>query len=353
MTSASSIALAPLSLLYGVAMQTRRALYKAGILRVHRIDAPVISVGNLTTGGTGKTPLVEWIAREIANEGKRVCILTRGYGRKDSVGRVLVSDGHSILVDARAAGDEPLLLAENLLGRATVICDADRVAAARWAQEHLRTEVFILDDGFQHLRLARDLNILVLDATNPWGGGRLLPRGRLREAPAELARADCIVITRADPAIPTQDIESRVRQLAGDLPVIRSWAKIKQGGPLKKDERQIAIWDRALGENLGAFCGIGNPKSFFNDLHRAGYSLCYSRAFPDHHWYQQSDIDQMVDEARKRNAAALITTAKDGVKLRSLRFDLPCFIVEIDLQFDDEKRLREILRAEIVAKCRP
>ncbi|MEO8435873.1 MAG: tetraacyldisaccharide 4'-kinase [Pyrinomonadaceae bacterium] len=347
MTAISSIALAPLSLLYGAAAQTRRALYKTGIFRIHKIDAPVISVGNLTTGGTGKTPLVEWIARQTANEGKRVCILTRGYGRKQPGRRVVVSDGNSILADATTAGDEPLLLAENLLGLAAVICDADRVSAASWAQEHLRTEVFVLDDGFQYLRLARDLNIVVIDATNPWGGGHLLPRGRLREPPGALARADCIVITRADHTTP---LESRVRQLGGDRPIIRSWAKIKPRRPLKKDEGQMAVGDMTLGVRVGAFCGIGNPQSFFNDLEREGYSLSYSRAFPDHHWYQQSDIDQMLDEARKQNASALVTTGKDAVKVRSLHFDLPCFVVEIDLEFDDAHRLREILREALAVK---
>lgn len=345
MTAVSSIALAPLSLLYGVATRTRRTLYKTGILRIHKIDAPVISVGNLTTGGTGKTPLVEWTARQIANEGKRVCILTRGYGRKEPGRRVLVSDGTSIMADATTAGDEPLLLAYNLLGLAAVICDSDRVAAARWAQEHLQSEIFILDDGFQYLRLARDLNIVVIDATNPWGGGRLLPRGRLREAPVELARADCIVVTRADPAIPTHDIESRVRQLAGERPIIRSWAKIKQIRSLKEDAGQPAVLDK-----IGAFCGIGNPHSFFNDLERAGYSLGYSRAFPDHHWYRQSDIDQMLDEARRQNASTLLTTGKDAVKVRSLRFDLPCFVVEIELEFDDAIRLQELLSEALAGK---
>src|SRR5712692_4300728 len=159
MNRAAIVTLTPLSGLYGVVMKARRALYRKGLFRVHKVGAPVISVGNLTTGGTGKTPLVEWIARALARRQRRVCILTRGYGRQHPGRRVVVSNGSEIFSDAREAGDEPLLLAEKLKGEAAVICDADRVAAARWVIENLGTELIILDDGFQHLRLARDLDI--------------------------------------------------------------------------------------------------------------------------------------------------------------------------------------------------
>src|SRR5712692_3986751 len=154
MNRAAIVALIPLSGLYGVAMKARRTLYQRGLFHVHKAGAPVISVGNITTGGTGKTPLVEWIARAVASEGKRVCILTRGYGRKAPPKRVIVSDGESILADEKTAGDEPLLLAEKLLGLAAVISDANRASAANWARENLASEVFILDDGFQYLSLA-------------------------------------------------------------------------------------------------------------------------------------------------------------------------------------------------------
>src|SRR5258708_3939351 len=163
MNPAAVIMLTPLSGLYGLAMKGRRALYQRGLFQVHKINAPVISVGSLTTGGTGKTPLVEWIARAMARREKRVCILTRGYGRQRPGRQVLVSNGAEILSDARETGDEPLVLAEKLKGEAAVICDADRVAAARWAIENLETELFVLDDGFQHLRLARDYNIVAID----------------------------------------------------------------------------------------------------------------------------------------------------------------------------------------------
>ena len=200
MNSASSIVLAPLSVLYAAVTRTRLALYKRGVLKLSTLDAPVISVGNITTGGTGKTPLVEWVARALDRQGRKVCILTRGYGRENPNIRIVVSDGQRILANELEAGDEPRLLAENLLGLAAVISDADRFAAGQWANKEFGSDVFILDDGFQHLRLVRDLNIVTIDATNPWGGGRLLPYGRLREPRGVLSRADCVVITRADQA---------------------------------------------------------------------------------------------------------------------------------------------------------
>src|SRR2546428_11002759 len=168
MNPSMTAALTPLSGLYGVASRARRALYDKGLLRVHKVSAPVISVGNVTVGGTGKTPLVAWIAKVLARDGRRVCILTRGYGRLDSHDRVIVSDGNEILASPERAGDEAYLLAEELKGCAAVISDADRVAAAHWAVENLRTDIFVLDDGFQNLRIARNLDIVTIDATNPW-----------------------------------------------------------------------------------------------------------------------------------------------------------------------------------------
>ena len=178
-----SIVLPPLSLLYGAITRTRLSLYRRGTFHTTKLERPVISVGNITTGGTGKTPLVEWVSRKLAAKGKKVCILTRGYGRKDPHLQVIVSDGYGVLASPSEAGDEPYLLATSLTGQAAVISSADRIAAGQEAIKDFGTDCFVLDDGFQHLRLARDLNIVTIDATNPWGGGTLLPYGRLREKP--------------------------------------------------------------------------------------------------------------------------------------------------------------------------
>jgi tetraacyldisaccharide 4'-kinase len=237
MMNASGIILAPLGALYSAVMRARLALYRRGALRVHKIDSPVISVGNITTGGTGKTPLVEWIARAVAKEGRRPCILTRGYGRADARARVLVSDGQQILADALAGGDEPRLLAEILQGVAAVISDADRVGAARWAEENLGSNLFILDDGFQHLRVARDLDLVTVDATNPWGGGRLLPHGRLRERLKGLARADCIILTRTEQSQDIVSLRKEAERLSDGRPVILSRTRTRAVRSL--DERMM------------------------------------------------------------------------------------------------------------------
>ncbi|HLL16161.1 MAG TPA: tetraacyldisaccharide 4'-kinase [Pyrinomonadaceae bacterium] len=347
--------LAPLGVAYGAAGGARRALYRAGVLRVERIAAPVVSVGNLTAGGTGKTPLVEWLARAVASEGRRVCILTRGYGRADPGKRVVVSDGERVLAEAREAGDEPRLLAESLSGlTVAVVSDANRVAAARWALESLRSEVFILDDGFQHLRIARDLNILTLDATDPWGGGRLLPRGRLREPLGEMRRADLIVITRAELAGDVEDLRARAVSLSGGRPVLVARtatvriasldrAAVDETGGSRETNEITRPLLADIPQPLAAFCAIGNPSAFFAHARNHALTLNYTRAFADHHAYTQRDVDDCVREAVRRGARALLTTAKDAVKLRALRFALPCYVLEVALKFDDEQRMRAIL----------
>jgi tetraacyldisaccharide 4'-kinase len=353
MTNPQGLILAPLGALYGLATRARLALYRRGAFHIHQTGAPVISVGNITTGGTGKTPLVQWIARMLALENHRPCILTRGYGRVNPRKRVVVSDGKNILSDAREGGDEPLLLAETLLGVAAVVADADRVAAARWAKENLNTDVFILDDGFQHLRIARDLNLLTVDATNPWGGGRLLPRGRLREPLKELARADCIIITRVEQHADPDSLMKEVRRLSNGRPAILSHMRTSIIRPLDSSasgkiepasHAPLAHQQQVPPSPIAAFCALGNPAAFFAHLRDEGYTLVYRRHFPDHHVYSQEDLDTIVREARRHGAGALLTTAKDAVKLRSLSLDLPCYVLEIEVGFDDEEKLREMIR---------
>ena len=348
MTLASRIALAPLGALYGAVTRARLMLYQTGALPVHQINACVISVGNITTGGTGKTPLVEWIARWAAREGSRVCILTRGYGRKSPGTRVVVSDGERILADALDGGDEPRLLAESLQGVASVISDADRVSAARWALDVFGSEIFILDDGFQHLRMERDLNIVTVDATNPWGGGHLLPRGRLREPPGGLARADCIVITRADQATCLPALKEQVERLSSGRPILLAHTRSRGVRLLGADD--YASNPTPLSTPVAAFCAIGNPQSFFAQIRTDRYTLSYTRTFPDHHVYTQRDVDRIEREAEMQGAQLLLTTAKDAVKLRLLHFRLPCYVLEVEMELDDESKLLDLIRAAILKK---
>jgi tetraacyldisaccharide 4'-kinase len=352
MNRIGSVALSPLGGLYGLAMKARRNLYRRGVLRVRKLDVPVISVGNLTMGGTGKTPLVEWIAGQLAASNRRVCILTRGYGRTDPDERVIVSNGGEILSDAERAGDEALLLAERLQGRAAVISDADRASAALWAIENLGSEVFILDDGFQNLALARSLDIVSIDATKPWGNCRLLPAGSLRESPRELARADCVVLTRVNESDGIQELEREISKLSKGRPVFRSRMKILWLRPLNADGGKVSV-EKISSSTAAAFCGIGNPHSFFWQVRSAGFRLVHERDFRDHNVYAQSDIDRVVRSATAAGAEVLLTTAKDEVKLRSLRFELPCYALDIGMEIEEEDSFRTLIEASLASEARP
>lgn len=340
MKSPATIALLPLSALYGVVVQARNALYHQEIFRSHKIDAPVISVGNLTMGGTGKTPLVEWIAKELAGRDRRVCVLTRGYGRSTK-GRVIVSDGERIVVDVDQAGDEALLLAESLHSQAVVICDADRVAAAQFAIKSFGTDAFVLDDAFQHQRIVRDLNIVTIDAMNPWENGHLIPAGSLREPRKSLRRADCVVITRSDQSNDLETLLRQVREIRSDLPVFRSRMKLTNLRPL---DRNTDAFSASL--PLAAFCGIANPISFFKLLGN-DYQLTLEQSFHDHHTYTQHEIDRFIADGGARGAAGIVTTAKDAVKLRKLKFDLPCYVAEIAIEIDREDEFRRLILSAI------
>lgn len=332
-----SLILPPLSVLYGAVTRTRLSLYRRGTFHSTKLDRPVISVGNITTGGTGKTPLVEWVARTVAATGKRVCILTRGYGRDNPDRRVVVSDGNTVLSTPSEAGDEPFLLAVNLVGIAAVIADADRVATGRAAIEQFGTDCFVLDDGFQHLRLERDLNIVTIDATNPWGGGHLLPYGRLREPLSGLSRADCVVITRTDQANDLPALDEKVRRLTNNAPVFHLQMRVVRIRPFKNTPETIPT-------PVAAFCAVGNPRSFFNQL---PHEVVLQKAFPDHHRYSQREIDSLIEDAKRAGAKSLITTAKDAVKLHSISFSLPCYVLEIEPQIENEAELVRLILTSV------
>lgn len=342
MGSISNVILSPLSALYKAVTQTRLAAYNRGLLKVTRLPVPVISVGNLTTGGTGKTPLVEWLCRTLARKQKRVCILTRGYGRPNPGSRVIVSDGSTVLTTAAEAGDEPLLLAQNLKGLAAVISDPNRIDAGKWAIDNLGIEVFVLDDGFQHLALARDLNIVAIDSTNPWGGGKLLPAGRLREPRSSLSRADCVVVTRSDQSDKLVSLKAEIKRLIGRRPVVMSQMIVK-GISLSNSGRSEDL--RSLPQPAGAFCGVGNPESFFELLRQGGVNPIFTRAFKDHHQYTSADFDSLIQESRKAGAQSMITTAKDAVKLQQSQFELPCYVLNIEILIEEEIRIINMVDA--------
>ncbi|MDQ3667153.1 MAG: tetraacyldisaccharide 4'-kinase [Acidobacteriota bacterium] len=342
MSSIADMMLPPLSTIYGALTQTRLAAYNRGLLRTTKLAAPVISIGNLTTGGTGKTPLVEWVCRTLARKQRKVCILTRGYGRANASSRVVVSDGSTVLGNAAEAGDEPFLLAQNLKGLAAVISDSNRIAAGKWAIDNLGAEVFVLDDGFQHLALARDLNILTIDAANPWGGGKLLPAGRLREPRSGLSRADCVVVTRADQSAELVSLVSEIQRLIGCRPVVASKIKVKGISRMNSEGLEELF---CLPQPAAAFCAVGNPESFFEILRRAGIDPVLTHTFPDHHQYTQSEIDSLIQESRKGGAKSVVTTAKDAVKLQQSKLELPCYVVNIEISIEEQDRIIQMVDA--------
>ncbi|HVB87910.1 MAG TPA: tetraacyldisaccharide 4'-kinase [Candidatus Dormibacteraeota bacterium] len=295
----------PLTFPYGAITRLRASLYQAGILRQRRLDGVVISVGNMTVGGTGKTPMVQWIAQRLIGEGKRCAILTRGYRGEMS------AEGNT--------SDEARLLRARLGERVEIGVGADRFASGRLLAKR-GAEWFVLDDGFQHMQLARDVDIVQIDATNPFGG-RLLPMGRRREPHSALGRADVIVIMRSEhaPAVEgavRRDSSAPIFYARSELDSIR---KMTKGGSRSADTDVDFAQVRT--RKLFAFCGIGNPGAFLADLRRWNLQIAGHKVFPDHHRYQQADFDALALEARTAGADALVCTEKDTFNLARVRSD--------------------------------
>jgi len=328
--------LSPLAWLYGRVADLRNTLYDKGVLESQDLGVRTISIGNITTGGTGKTPLVAYVAEILAARGEKVCILTRGYGRENAGQRVLVSDGKEILADPSQAGDEPFELAQKLFGRALVIADADRVAAAEWAKRKFGVTAFVLDDGFQYRKAKRDVDIVCIDATNPFGGREMLPAGRLREPKFNLSRAGIVVITRTNVAEDIANIRFEISRLAPDSLVFAAENRIARIVAL---EEFHAKTQRPQSEEISqpalAFCGLGNPENFFAQLRQDGIEVVSTETFRDHHRYFQQNIAGIEAKARQTGCEVLLTTAKDAVKLEGLVFTLPCYVVEIELSLDN------------------
>jgi len=335
-----------LSVFYGAVTRTRNALYRNGILKTHDFGVPVISIGNITAGGTGKSPLVAWFAEELYRQGKKTCILTRGYGRENPSKQIIVSDGKEIFASAKTGGDEPVMLAEALIGKAAIISNTDRVSAGFWAKENFDSNCFLLDDGFQHLRIKRSLDVVAIDATNPFGGEKLLPKGRLREPLDSLKRADCVIITKTNLVGDTKEIESKIKRYTNS-PVFLSRFLTTNA---KKIGSRETIELQNLPQPVSGFCALGNPQAFYMQAEKENLSLAHTQSFRDHYTYTQKDIDEIERHAQEKGADCLITTAKDAVKLFDLKFKLPCFVLEVKIEIDKEEKLKEIINSVVKGK---
>ncbi len=332
--------------LYELGVKARVALYENNLFETRRLNAPVISVGNLSVGGTGKTPCVAFLARFLRDAGYSVAILSRGY-KRESKGRVEVSNGSEILCGPNESGDEPFLLAKLCPG-ARVVVDRDRYAAGRWLEERAQISVFILDDGYQHLRLARDLNLLLIDAAEPLDQARMIPYGRLREPLDALRRADAVIVTRSDRLLDRASLKNTVRSFArANTPIF--YASHRMTNLIRLDDGHAHDLAAFAGKKIAAVSGIARPESFVADLERLGMKIALRRDFDDHHRYMREELSEIVERAREAGAEAIITTEKDAANLPADFAGAsapPFFAARIEFRLENETALTDMaLRA--------
>jgi tetraacyldisaccharide 4'-kinase/lipopolysaccharide heptosyltransferase II len=330
-----------LSGFYGLGAITRRALYTRGWLKPKRLPAPVISIGNLTVGGTGKTPMTACLARLFQERGCKIAILSRGYGGT-ARGVTRISDGKQIYARPPAAGEEAYWLARTLPGVA-VYTAPERHDAGLAAWREMQPDLFLLDDGFQHIQLHRDLDMVLLDADAAFGNGYLLPRGPLREPLSALAAARVLVLTRYRPEKHRDRLESLQKSFPGKTVLTAAIMPTKVF--LFPEGREMPRHD-LKNRSLLAFAGLARPRVFSDTLRDLGANLTGPRDFPDHHPFSPRDLDLLVTEARSLGASALITTAKDWSRLgEKWDYSLPLWVLEVEAQLEEGggKKLLEIM----------
>lgn len=336
--------------LYELVIRIRVILYEHNYLQSKELSKTVISIGNITLGGTGKTPLVEYIAKYLSDENLETAIVSRGYKRKDRSKKILVvSDGKKTLASIEEAGDEPFMLAEKLKG-VKILVGSNRFESGKLAIEKLSCDVILLDDGFQHLKLKRDLDIVVIDATDPFSNGEVVPRGRLREPLYGLKRAQMVIVTRSDNYLNRDLIFNVLSNLELNVPVIYAYHDFV--GLRELFTNKPAPIRKLINAKVAVVCALGNPKVFLDDLAHYQAKIISKHIFIDHHPYQQSDIDQIISQAKALGADFIVTTEKDAVKLKPFSFDLPIYIVEIKVDFEDEVRLKSILLRAVMGKLK-
>ena len=299
-----------LSCIYWIVWSIRKKLYLTGILKVKRLPCPVISIGNITVGGTGKTPVVIALARLLQDKVEHVVVLSRGYKRRSQSPIVVVSDENKIISTPLESGDEPYLIA-SLLHSVRVIVGANRYDSGRYAIENFNARLFILDDGFQHIELYRDSDILLIDATNPTGNGHLLPKGILREPLSEISRADCIIISRANEG-DREYVTGLVRKYNKNSPVFYGTYKAKCFIDLNGNIHGL---NYIAGKAILLFSGIGNPYSFRKSIEDIGGRVQGEIIFPDHYWYKEKDMNRIFEDAKRVSADTILTTEKDIVRI--------------------------------------
>ena len=334
-----------LSRLFGIIVQARLRLYKWGILRHHTLGCQVLSVGNLTVGGTGKTPIVEVFARSLAKQGRKVAILSRGYKRKkppfwqrllpripfrgDGQQPLVVSDGTRLLLDSSTSGDEPYMLASNL-PEVVVVVDKNRVKAGQFAIKKLGCDTLILDDGFQYLSLKHRLDIVLVDRTNPFGNRCVLPRGILREPIRNIKRAGFIFITKSDDN-GAKELKDQLRELNADAEISECRHCARHLEDVYTREQKDLEFLKGL--PVAALSGIAAPEGFEEELKRLGARIVHTKRYADHHRYTQQEIINIINDSLLKGAQVVITTEKDAVRFPLIeRRDLPIYFLRVEIE---------------------
>lgn len=328
--SPAGITLYVFSLLYCLIITVRNRLYDYGILRQIKLPRPVISVGNITVGGTGKTPCVIWLAQMLKKLGFKPAVISRGYGGKKSQPVNIVSDGVNVLLTAAEAGDEPYLMAR-ILKDIPVITGPQRILTARKAIDHFGADVIICDDAFQHRQIFRDINILLLDSQKPLGNGYLLPRGELREPVSEIQRADAAVLTRSSKPM---EINTGLRKILADKKIPVFTSSHEPVNLIAGDYSMELPLSHMKGKKACAFAGIAKPASFRRILETAGLQITAFDIFPDHHVYTQKELENIYNSFLNTGADFLITTEKDGMRLQGFSDIIKkIYLLRIELVF--------------------
>lgn len=332
-------ALAPV---YCASLELYLLPYTLGIRKRGRLPCPVLCVGNLTTGGTGKTPMTQTLCRLLQAQGRRVVVLSRGYGGKNEYGCAVVSDGENLLLTAAESGDEAFLLASSLPG-IPVVVGKDRRVTGRLAWERFRPEVIVLDDGMQFWQLHRDLDIVLLNACEPFDNGWTFPRGLLREPPSHLRRAGIVVLTNAQRAGASQiaAVKQRVAQLAPTCPILTADLNPTEITALAGKMNQPLSWLR--GRKVAALSALGNPAGFEAMLEKLGADLVARYRFRDHKKITDEELVRVCKEAQAAGAEVVVTTEKDAVKLNSQSATAPLFALQVEMQVDGENELSRVV----------